>query len=92
MQQHQDLKLSPYNLRPQLNIDKPLIEFNKQQINIQFTIEKVNNSINFLDLSIHRKKTKLDFAIYRKHTQTGIVIPNDSCHPHEAKHQALITY
>jgi hypothetical protein len=64
MQQHQDLKL-----RPKENIDKTLIEFNKQQINIQFTVEKeINNSINFLDFTIHRKKTKLEFAMYRKHT------------------------
>jgi hypothetical protein len=40
MRQHQVLKLSPYNLRPKENIDKMLIEFNIQQIGIQFTIEK----------------------------------------------------
>jgi hypothetical protein len=53
------------------NIDKTLIELNKQLINIKFTIEKeINNSNNFLDITIHRKKTELEFAIYRKHTQT----------------------
>jgi hypothetical protein len=68
------------------NIDNTLIEFNKQQTNINFTIEKEeHNCINFLDLTIHRKKTKLEFSIYRKHTQTDIIIPNDSCHPHEHK-------
>jgi hypothetical protein len=69
MQQYQDLKLNPYNLRPKGNRDKILIEFNKQQINIKCTIEKeINNSINFLELTIHRRKTKLEFAIYRKRT------------------------
>jgi hypothetical protein len=66
------------------NIEDTLIEFNKQKTNINFTIEKEeHNCINFLDLTIHRKKTKLEFAIYRKHTQTDIIIPNDSCHPYE---------
>jgi hypothetical protein len=30
-------------------------------------------------------KTNLQFAIYRKHTETEIIIPNDSCHPYEHK-------
>jgi DNA-directed RNA polymerase subunit L len=50
-------------------IGETLIEFNKQQANIKFTIEKEqHNSINFLDLTIHRGREKLEFAIYRKHT------------------------
>jgi hypothetical protein len=63
-----------------------LTELNKHQTNLKFVIEKEqHNSINFLDLTIHRKKTKLEFAIYRQHTQTNIIIPNDSCHPYECK-------
>jgi hypothetical protein len=47
------------------NIVETLAEFNKQRTGIKFTIEKEkHNSINFLDLTIHRKITKLEFAIY----------------------------
>jgi hypothetical protein len=68
------------------NIDEMLAEFNKQQPTIKFTIEKeTHKSINFLDLTIQRQEQKLEYAIYRKPTQTDIIIPNDSCHPHEHK-------
>jgi ABC-type uncharacterized transport system YnjBCD substrate-binding protein len=68
------------------NIEESLTEFNKQTTSIKFTIEKEHqNSINFLHLSIHRKRTKLDFGKYRKPTQTDTIIPKDSCHPHEHK-------
>jgi hypothetical protein len=52
---------------------KALRELNKEQSNIKFTTEKeVNNSINFLDLTMHRTNTKPEFAIYREtHTQTS---------------------
>jgi hypothetical protein len=74
------------------NIEETLTEFNKQTTSIKFTIEKEQkNSINFLDLSIHRKRTKLEFGIYRKPTQIDTIIPNDSCHPHEHK-AASINY
>lgn len=43
-------------------IHKPFIEYTKQEPNIKFaTVE--NNYINFLDLTIHRKKTKLEFIM-----------------------------
>jgi hypothetical protein len=68
------------------NIEEPLTEFNKQTASIKFTIKiGQKNSINFLDLAIHLKRTKLEFRIYRKPTQTDTIIPNDSCHPHEHK-------
>jgi hypothetical protein len=47
-------------------------------------MEKESHSSNFLDL-IHRREKELEFEIYRKPTQTDIIIPNDSCHPHEYK-------
>jgi hypothetical protein len=67
------------------NIHEILAEFNKQAISIKFTVEEHHNSINSLDLTIHRKRTKLEFGIYRKPTQTDTIIPNDSCHPYEHK-------
>jgi hypothetical protein len=44
-----------------------------------------HTSTDFLGLTMHHKKTKLEFAIYRKHTQTYIIIMNESCHPYEHK-------
>jgi hypothetical protein len=68
------------------NIEETLTEFNKHTTSIKFTIEKEQqNSINFLDLTIHQKRTKLEFGICRKPTQTDTIIPNDSCHPHKHK-------
>jgi hypothetical protein len=44
-------------------------EVNKQRTNIKFTTEKDNHkSINFLNLTRYRKRTKLEFAIHRKPT------------------------
>jgi hypothetical protein len=77
--------LITYN-RNKTNIHEILAEFNRQATSIKFTIEEEqHNSINFLDLTIHRKRTKLEFGIYRKPTQTDTTIPNDSCHPYEHK-------
>jgi len=45
----------------------------------------VNNSINFLDITISIDKHKILFNVYRKSTATDIIIPNDSCHPPEQK-------
>jgi hypothetical protein len=64
------------------NIDETLKEFNKLQTTIKFTIEKeLQESINFLDLTIHREEKRFQLSIYRKPTQTDITIPKDSCHP-----------
>jgi hypothetical protein len=47
------------------NIDFTLTEFNKLQQTIKFTIEKEQQeSINFLDLLIHRTEKSFQFAIY----------------------------
>jgi hypothetical protein len=63
-----------------------LIEFNKLQSNINFTIEKEQyESINFLDLTIHHENKNLQFSIYQKPTQIDIIIPNSSCHPYKHK-------
>jgi hypothetical protein len=68
------------------NIHETVTEFNKQTTNIKFNIkEQQHNCINFLDLTIQRKRTKLEFGIYRKPTQTDTIIPNDLCHPYEHK-------
>jgi hypothetical protein len=65
------------------NIEQTLSKFNKLQPSIKFTTEKeLQESIIFLDLSVHHRDRKLKFSIYRKPTQAD-VIPNSSCHPYE---------
>jgi hypothetical protein len=44
-----------------------------------------HESINFLDLTIHRKRKHLQYSIYRQPTYTDIIILKSSCHPHEHK-------
>jgi hypothetical protein len=74
------------------NIEEILMEFNKQQPKVKFTMEKEqHNSINFLDITMHLRKGKVEFAMYRKHTHTDIIIPDDSCHPQEHR-TASINY
>jgi hypothetical protein len=68
------------------NIHEIQAEFNKKATSIKFTIkEEYHNSINFLDITIYRKRTKLELGIYRKPTQTDTIKRNDSCHPYEQK-------
>jgi hypothetical protein len=72
------------------NIDQTLADFSEQQPTIKFTMEREShNSINFLDLTIHRNEKEFEFEIYRKPTQTDIIIPNDSCHPREHKTSSI---
>jgi hypothetical protein len=73
------------------NIDETITEFNKLSTSIKFTIEKEQHkSSNFLNLTIHQKRTKLEFRIYRKPTQTDTIIPNDACYPHEHEVASII--
>jgi hypothetical protein len=68
------------------NIEQTLNEFIKLQNTINFAIEKAKQkSINFLDLRIQQNNKNLQLLIYRKSTQTNIIIPNSSCHPHKHK-------
>jgi hypothetical protein len=72
------------------DIENTLYEFNNIHPNIKFTIEKeVNNTINFLDLSISKADNNLQLGIYRKPTTTDSVIHSDSCHPLEHKRAAI---
>jgi hypothetical protein len=55
-----------------------------------WAIEKeTGDSINFLDITIHREENNFSIDIYRKPTYTGSIIPNDSCHPTEHKYAAI---
>jgi hypothetical protein len=73
------------------NIDHTIKEFNKLQSTINFTTEKEEReSINFLDLVIHRNGKNSEIAIYQKPTQTDIIILNSSCYPYEHKLSGII--
>ena len=64
-----------------------LIFFNNATPTMTFSIEKeLDNSINFLDITIHKSIENFSFSIYRKPTTTDTTISTDSCHPHEYKH------
>ena len=60
--------------------------------NLSFTVEKEdNNSLNFLDLTIHKNVLSgiLEFEIYRKPTQTDVIIPKNSYTSDNHKQAAL---
>ena len=51
-----------------------------------------NNTINYLDISIHRNNNNIDLNIYRKPTSTDTTIHFSSNHPHEHKTAAFRHY
>jgi hypothetical protein len=61
------------------HIQSILHDFNNLHHNLNFTVEsETNNSLNYLDITIHRTNTNLNFHIFRKPTFTDIIIPQDS--------------
>jgi hypothetical protein len=59
-----------------------LNDFNAIRPKLQFTAEEErDNTLNYLDISIHRTPTNLKTSIYRKSTFTDIIIPYISNHP-----------
>jgi hypothetical protein len=65
-------------------------KINEIDENLLFKLStKSNNSINFLDLLIHRNSKNFETAIYRKPTETGTVIHCSSNHPQEHKKSSL---
>jgi hypothetical protein len=69
------------------NIKNALHEFNNIHKDIlQYTKEdETDNTINFLDITIHRTQRKLIYNIYRKSTTTDTMIHQTSCHPKQHK-------
>ena len=65
-------------------------EFNTLHPKIQFTEETEKlNKINYLDITIHRKHTRVNISIFRKPTYTDTLIPYTSNHPVQNKHAAI---
>jgi hypothetical protein len=71
-----------------------LHDFNNIHPNLNFTFEsETYNSLNYLDIAIHRTNTNLNFHIFRKPTFTDSINPQDTCHPPPPEHKnAAIRY
>jgi hypothetical protein len=52
-------------------------------------MKEQDNKINFLDITIYRKDTKVSYSISRKQTATSTTIHSTSCHPNEHKMAAF---
>jgi len=63
-----------------------LTQINNRDKHLEFKLlEEENNTINYLDLSIHRNTNSIDLGIYRKPTHTDIIIQFSSNHPYKHK-------
>jgi hypothetical protein len=72
------------------SIQAILNDFNALHQNLQFTAEvEENNTINYLDLTIHKTPTSWKTTIYRKPTFTDTIIPYTSNHPTQHKYAAV---
>jgi len=70
-----------------------LQNINNIDTNLTFKLtSEYNNSINFLDLTIHREQNMMELGIHRKETSTDTTIHNMSNHPTEQKNAAFRYY
>ena len=77
----------------QINEHKISQHMNNIDKNLQFKpTNEHDNTINYLDLTIHRKDKNLDWNIYRKPTSTDTCIHQLSNHPNEHKTAAFRYY
>jgi hypothetical protein len=67
-----------------------LHEFNSLQQNLHFTREiEQNNTINYLDIKIHKTQSNMKISVYRKPTVTDTIIPYTSNYPTQHKLAAV---
>jgi len=72
------------------NIQNILDDFNAIHPNLKFTAEtETNNSINYLEVTIHKTPENWKLSIYRKPTFTDTIIPYTSNHPSQHKYAAI---
>jgi len=70
-----------------------LHEINKTDRNLQFKMStEESNTMNYLDITIHRSNNNMDISIYRKTTCTDTTIQFSSNHPYEHKIAAFRYY
>ena len=67
-------------------------QINKIDKNLQFKMATEGNTINYLDIFIHRNNDHMDISIYRKPTCSDTTIQFSCNHPHEHKIAALRYY
>jgi hypothetical protein len=51
--------------------------------------KEIDNTINFLEITILKETQNLSLNTYRKHTTTDTFIPNDFCHTQDHKYAAI---
>ena len=72
------------------NIQAIVHDFNAIHPKLQFTAEtERDNTLNYLDISIHRTPTDIKTSIYRKPTFTDTIIPYTSNHPTQHKYATV---
>ena len=72
------------------NIQNILDDFNAIHPTLKFTAEtETNNSINYLDVTIHKTPQNWKISIYRKPMFTDTIIPYTSNHPAQHKHATI---
>jgi len=72
------------------NIQQILKDFNTLHPKLHCTAEmEKDQSLNYLDVSIHRTPTHINTAIYRKPTFTDTIIPYTSNHPAHHKYATV---
>ena len=72
------------------DIEAILEDFNSIHPKLTFTEEtEQNNTLNFLDITIHKTPPHLKFSVYRKPTFTDTLIPYTSNHPTQHKYSAV---
>jgi len=59
---------------------------------VEFTVEKGNKAINYLDLTLTVNSKRIGYKIYRKPTCTNTIIPKDSFHHPKHKMAAMENY
>jgi hypothetical protein len=76
-----------------IKVDKILNFINHIDDQSEFKIsEEINNTLQYLDLSISRNDNNTELGIYRKPTYTDIMIRYTSNHPYDHKLAASICY
>jgi hypothetical protein len=72
------------------DIHNILDNFNALHPKMTFTAEtETNQTLNFLDITIHKSPTNFKVAVYRKPTFTDVIIPYTSNHPAHHKYAAV---
>ena len=67
-----------------------LYDFNSLHQNLHFTGEiEHNNTINYLDIIIHKTPSNIKISVYRKPTFAHTIIPYTSIHPTQHKYAAV---